>query len=187
LRLLNLVYSHLADDTYMYDEALRTGGGMGIAGLGMPLGVGGNGGGGGAAHYAVSALHHQGHWYDDNKNEIELGQVSYRSLLLVSRSFAGWTTRPFRGPGIRLLRIANGSLRGHFGNYRAGAPGGLGGAESAAQCRPGGGRIRWGWRQHGQRQRWGGQRWQRRQQRRTAPPPAAWPSWPFDARRRSAQ
>jgi len=65
LRLLNLVYSHLADDTYMYDEALRTGGGMGIAGLGMPLGVGGNGGGGGAAHYAVSALHHQGHWYDE--------------------------------------------------------------------------------------------------------------------------
>ncbi|EDV94419.1 GH21086 [Drosophila grimshawi] len=44
------------DDTYMYDEALRTG----------PIGAGGGIIGlGGGAHYAVSALHHQGHWYDE--------------------------------------------------------------------------------------------------------------------------
>lgn len=43
-----------ADDTYMYDEALRSGVG-GAGGGGIPVG----------AHYAVSALHHQGHWYDE--------------------------------------------------------------------------------------------------------------------------
>lgn len=46
----------------MYDEALRTGvmpTGVGVGGAGA------GGGSGAAAHYAVSALHHQGHWYDE--------------------------------------------------------------------------------------------------------------------------
>jgi len=43
----------------MYDEALRSG-------VAAAAAAGGGGGGiPGGAHYAVSALHHQGHWYDE--------------------------------------------------------------------------------------------------------------------------
>ncbi|XP_043656513.1 uncharacterized protein LOC122622256 isoform X3 [Drosophila teissieri] len=115
------------DDTYMYDEALRTGGGMGIAGLGMPLGVGGNGGGGGAAHYAVSALHHQGHWYDEPPYEsdpddflmaglncgpaatIQGGRVRFsnnrESTGVISLRSAGDISLPQRGPPRRGLIV----------------------------------------------------------------------------------
>ncbi|XP_002098251.3 uncharacterized protein LOC6537706 isoform X5 [Drosophila yakuba] len=115
------------DDTYMYDEALRTGGGMGIAGLGMPLGVGGNGGGGAAAHYAVSALHHQGHWYDEPPYEsdpddflmaglncgpaatIQGGRVRFsnnrESTGVISLRSAGDISLPQRGPPRRGLIV----------------------------------------------------------------------------------
>nr|AAL39992.1 SD09611p [Drosophila melanogaster] len=115
------------DDTYMYDEALRTGGGMGIAGLGMPLGVGGNSGGGGAAHYAVSALHHQGHWYDEPPYEsdpddflmaglncgpaatIQGGRVRFsnnrESTGVISLRSAGDISLPQRGPPRRGLIV----------------------------------------------------------------------------------
>nr|XP_017023300.1 uncharacterized protein LOC108075394 isoform X5 [Drosophila kikkawai] len=104
------------DDTYMYDEALRTGVGLGIAGLGaIPMGGGGGGGNGGgaAAHYAVSALHHQGHWYDEPPYESDPDDFLMAGLncgpaatiqmaffppvyvcpsltVLLSTSFAGW-------------------------------------------------------------------------------------------------
>ncbi|XP_017058120.1 uncharacterized protein LOC108099255 [Drosophila ficusphila] len=113
------------DDTYMYDEALRTGGGMGIAGLGMPIGVGG--GGGGAAHYAVSALHHQGHWYDEPPYEsdpddflmgglncgpaatIQGGRVRFsnnrESTGVISLRSAGDISLPQRGPPRRGLIV----------------------------------------------------------------------------------
>ncbi|XP_070852895.1 uncharacterized protein SKIP isoform X3 [Drosophila suzukii] len=115
------------DDTYMYDEALRTGGGMGIAGLGMPLGLAGNGGGGGAAHYAVSALHHQGHWYDEPPYEsdpddflmaglncgpaatIQGGRVRFsnnrESTGVISLRSAGDISLPQRGPPRRGLIV----------------------------------------------------------------------------------
>ncbi|XP_052852225.1 uncharacterized protein LOC128262157 isoform X2 [Drosophila gunungcola] len=114
------------DDTYMYDEALRTGAGMGIAGLGMPIGVGG-GGGGGAAHYAVSALHHQGHWYDEPPYEsdpddflmaglncgpaatIQGGRVRFsnnrESTGVISLRSAGDISLPQRGPPRRGLIV----------------------------------------------------------------------------------
>ncbi|XP_032576314.1 uncharacterized protein LOC6607388 isoform X2 [Drosophila sechellia] len=78
------------DDTYMYDEALRTGGGMGIAGLGMPLGVGGNGGGGGAAHYAGGRVRF-------SNNRESTGVISLRS--------AGDISLPQRGPPRRGLIV----------------------------------------------------------------------------------
>ncbi|XP_041564991.1 uncharacterized protein LOC108148721 isoform X5 [Drosophila elegans] len=115
------------DDTYMYDEALRTGAGMGIAGLGMPIGVGGGGGGGGAAHYAVSALHHQGHWYDEPPYEsdpddflmaglncgpaatIQGGRVRFsnnrESTGVISLRSAGDISLPQRGPPRRGLIV----------------------------------------------------------------------------------
>ncbi|XP_043947064.1 uncharacterized protein LOC108031378 isoform X5 [Drosophila biarmipes] len=115
------------DDTYMYDEALRTGGGMGIAGLGMPIGLAGNGGGGGAAHYAVSALHHQGHWYDEPPYEsdpddflmaglncgpaatIQGGRVRFsnnrESTGVISLRSAGDISLPQRGPPRRGLIV----------------------------------------------------------------------------------
>ncbi|XP_039232363.1 uncharacterized protein LOC6537706 isoform X4 [Drosophila yakuba] len=78
------------DDTYMYDEALRTGGGMGIAGLGMPLGVGGNGGGGAAAHYAGGRVRF-------SNNRESTGVISLRS--------AGDISLPQRGPPRRGLIV----------------------------------------------------------------------------------
>ncbi|XP_041675140.1 uncharacterized protein LOC108115595 isoform X8 [Drosophila eugracilis] len=116
------------DDTYMYDEALRTGAGMGIAGLGMPIGMAGNGGGGGgAAHYAVSALHHQGHWYDEPPYEsdpddflmaglncgpaatIQGGRVRFsnnrESTGVISLRSAGDISLPQRGPPRRGLIV----------------------------------------------------------------------------------
>ncbi|XP_037728829.1 uncharacterized protein LOC119559813 isoform X4 [Drosophila subpulchrella] len=78
------------DDTYMYDEALRTGGGMGIAGLGMPLGLAGNGGGGGAAHYAGGRVRF-------SNNRESTGVISLRS--------AGDISLPQRGPPRRGLIV----------------------------------------------------------------------------------
>ncbi|XP_052852241.1 uncharacterized protein LOC128262157 isoform X4 [Drosophila gunungcola] len=77
------------DDTYMYDEALRTGAGMGIAGLGMPIGVGG-GGGGGAAHYAGGRVRF-------SNNRESTGVISLRS--------AGDISLPQRGPPRRGLIV----------------------------------------------------------------------------------
>ncbi|XP_043947062.1 uncharacterized protein LOC108031378 isoform X3 [Drosophila biarmipes] len=78
------------DDTYMYDEALRTGGGMGIAGLGMPIGLAGNGGGGGAAHYAGGRVRF-------SNNRESTGVISLRS--------AGDISLPQRGPPRRGLIV----------------------------------------------------------------------------------
>ncbi|XP_041564990.1 uncharacterized protein LOC108148721 isoform X4 [Drosophila elegans] len=78
------------DDTYMYDEALRTGAGMGIAGLGMPIGVGGGGGGGGAAHYAGGRVRF-------SNNRESTGVISLRS--------AGDISLPQRGPPRRGLIV----------------------------------------------------------------------------------
>ncbi|XP_070136766.1 uncharacterized protein SKIP isoform X2 [Drosophila bipectinata] len=110
------------DDTYMYDEALRTGV--------MPIGVGGSGAGGGggtAAHYAVSALHHQGHWYDEPPYEsdpddflmaglncgpaatIQGGRVRFsnnrESTGVISLRSAGDISLPQRGPPRRGLIV----------------------------------------------------------------------------------
>ncbi|KAH8284345.1 hypothetical protein KR018_004050 [Drosophila ironensis] len=108
------------DDTYMYDEALRTGA--------MPMGQGvGVGGGGGAAHYAVSALHHQGHWYDEPPYEsdpddflmaglncgpaatIQGGRVRFsnnrESTGVISLRSAGDISLPQRGPPRRGLIV----------------------------------------------------------------------------------
>ncbi|XP_017023299.1 uncharacterized protein SKIP isoform X6 [Drosophila kikkawai] len=118
------------DDTYMYDEALRTGVGLGIAGLGaIPMGGGGGGGNGGgaAAHYAVSALHHQGHWYDEPPYEsdpddflmaglncgpaatIQGGRVRFsnnrESTGVISLRSAGDISLPQRGPPRRGLIV----------------------------------------------------------------------------------
>ncbi|XP_041675138.1 uncharacterized protein LOC108115595 isoform X6 [Drosophila eugracilis] len=79
------------DDTYMYDEALRTGAGMGIAGLGMPIGMAGNGGGGGgAAHYAGGRVRF-------SNNRESTGVISLRS--------AGDISLPQRGPPRRGLIV----------------------------------------------------------------------------------
>ncbi|XP_044250248.1 uncharacterized protein [Drosophila takahashii] len=78
------------DDTYMYDEALRTGGGLGIAGLGMPLGLAGNGGNGGAAHYAGGRVRF-------SNNRESTGVISLRS--------AGDISLPQRGPPRRGLIV----------------------------------------------------------------------------------
>ncbi|XP_060649852.1 uncharacterized protein LOC133836000 isoform X5 [Drosophila sulfurigaster albostrigata] len=109
------------DDTYMYDEALRNGPGVGIgvgAG-GIPVG--------GAAHYAVSALHHQGHWYDEPPYEsdpddflmaglncgpaatIQGGRVRFsnnrESTGVISLRSAGDISLPQRGPPRRGLIV----------------------------------------------------------------------------------
>ncbi|XP_017847608.1 uncharacterized protein LOC108603365 isoform X3 [Drosophila busckii] len=108
------------DDTYMYDEALRTGpatagGGMGVGGV--PAG----------AHYAVSALHHQGHWYDEPPYEsdpddflmanlnggpaatIQGGRVRFcnnrESTGVISLRSAGDISLPQRGPPRRGLIV----------------------------------------------------------------------------------
>ncbi|XP_046867559.1 uncharacterized protein LOC6650487 isoform X1 [Drosophila willistoni] len=108
-----------ADDTYMYDEALRTGvGGGGGVGVGV---------GGGGAHYAVSALHHQGHWYDEPPYEsdpddflmaglncgpaatIQGGRVRFsnnrESTGVISLRSAGDISLPQRGPPRRGLIV----------------------------------------------------------------------------------
>ncbi|XP_068157773.1 uncharacterized protein SKIP isoform X4 [Drosophila tropicalis] len=107
------------DDTYMYDEALRTGVGGG--------GGGGVGVGGGGAHYAVSALHHQGHWYDEPPYEsdpddflmaglncgpaatIQGGRVRFsnnrESTGVISLRSAGDISLPQRGPPRRGLIV----------------------------------------------------------------------------------
>ncbi|XP_023035781.1 uncharacterized protein LOC6650487 isoform X4 [Drosophila willistoni] len=107
------------DDTYMYDEALRTGvGGGGGVGVGV---------GGGGAHYAVSALHHQGHWYDEPPYEsdpddflmaglncgpaatIQGGRVRFsnnrESTGVISLRSAGDISLPQRGPPRRGLIV----------------------------------------------------------------------------------
>lgn len=56
---MRLTVYPFADDTYMYDEALRHGPNA------TAMAAGAAGGIPGGAHYAVSALHHQGHWYDE--------------------------------------------------------------------------------------------------------------------------
>lgn len=57
---MRLTVYPFADDTYMYDEALRHGpNATAMATAGAAGGIPGG------AHYAVSALHHQGHWYDE--------------------------------------------------------------------------------------------------------------------------
>ncbi|XP_017140626.1 uncharacterized protein LOC108154760 isoform X3 [Drosophila miranda] len=104
------------DDTYMYDEALRTG-----AGVAMGMGIGGG------AHYAVSALHHQGHWYDEPPYEsdpddflmaglncgpaatIQGGRVRFsnnrESTGVISLRSAGDISLPQRGPPRRGLIV----------------------------------------------------------------------------------
>ncbi|EDW24781.1 GL23211 [Drosophila persimilis] len=104
------------DDTYMYDEALRTG-----AGVAMGMGIGGG------AHYAVSALHHQGHWYDEPPYEsdpddflmaglncgpaatIQGGRVRFsnnrESTGVISLRSAGDISLPQRGPPSRGLIV----------------------------------------------------------------------------------
>ncbi|XP_034662053.1 uncharacterized protein LOC117897367 isoform X5 [Drosophila subobscura] len=111
------------DDTYMYDEALRTGAGVGV-GVGMGGGMGGIPGG---AHYAVSALHHQGHWYDEPPYEsdpddflmaglncgpaatIQGGRVRFsnnrESTGVISLRSAGDISLPQRGPPRRGLIV----------------------------------------------------------------------------------
>ncbi|TDG52256.1 hypothetical protein AWZ03_001086 [Drosophila navojoa] len=101
-----------ADDTYMYDEALRNGPGT--------VGQGG-------AHYAVSALHHQGHWYDEPPYEsdpddflmaglncgpaatIQGGRVRFsnnrESTGVISLRSAGDISLPQRGPPRRGLIV----------------------------------------------------------------------------------
>ncbi|XP_064552633.1 uncharacterized protein SKIP isoform X4 [Drosophila montana] len=104
------------DDTYMYDEALRSGPGVAA--------VGGVAGG---AHYAVSALHHQGHWYDEPPYEsdpddflmaglncgpaatIQGGRVRFsnnrESTGVISLRSAGDISLPQRGPPRRGLIV----------------------------------------------------------------------------------
>ncbi|BFF91832.1 uncharacterized protein DMAD_10033 [Drosophila madeirensis] len=116
-----------ADDTYMYDEALRTGAGVGV-GVGVGVGMGGGMGGiPGGAHYAVSALHHQGHWYDEPPYEsdpddflmaglncgpaatIQGGRVRFsnnrESTGVISLRSAGDISLPQRGPPRRGLIV----------------------------------------------------------------------------------
>ncbi|BFF91833.1 uncharacterized protein DMAD_10033 [Drosophila madeirensis] len=115
------------DDTYMYDEALRTGAGVGV-GVGVGVGMGGGMGGiPGGAHYAVSALHHQGHWYDEPPYEsdpddflmaglncgpaatIQGGRVRFsnnrESTGVISLRSAGDISLPQRGPPRRGLIV----------------------------------------------------------------------------------
>ncbi|XP_030371634.1 uncharacterized protein LOC115621929 isoform X2 [Scaptodrosophila lebanonensis] len=92
------------DDTYMYDDAIR-----------------------GGAHYAVSALHHQGHWYDEPPYEsdpddflmaglncgpaatIQGGRVRFstnrESTGVISLRSAGDISLPQRGPPRRGLIV----------------------------------------------------------------------------------